>query len=118
MKVEDLQVRNMVKNHHFAKSVSDAGWIQVRRFLEYKAACAGKRVVAIPPHYNTNQLRSRCGVYVQKSLLVRTPICPECDLVLDRDHNDALNVLQVGLKLDQHSRAEEKQAEARPSGGT
>jgi putative transposase len=117
--LEDLQVKNMVKNHHLAKSISDAGWAQFRRILACKAAWAGKRVVAVPPHY-TSQVCSRCGAYVQKSLSVRTHICPECGLVLDRHHNGALNVLQVGLELDQQAIqriAEQSQAGAPPSGG-
>ncbi len=119
--LKDLQVANLVRNHHLAKSISDAGWSQFRSILECKAVWAGKRVVAVPPQY-TSQLCSRCGAYVQKSLSVRTHMCPECGLVLDRDHNGALNVLQSGLELDQQAtqqqrRAEQEQAGAPPSGG-
>ncbi len=96
--VEDLQVANMVKNHHLAKSISDAGWAQFRSILDYKAACAGKRVVAVPPHY-TSQVCSRCGAYVQKSLSVRTHVCPACGLVLDRDHNSAIEIMGRGQRL-------------------
>ena len=49
--LEDLQVANMVRNHHLAKSISDASWAQFRTILEAKAACAGRRVVAVPPAY-------------------------------------------------------------------
>jgi putative transposase len=112
--LEDLQVANMVRNRHLAKSISDAGWAQFRSILEYKAAWAGKRVVAVPPHY-TSQVCSRCGAYVQKSLSVRTHVCPECGLVLDRDHNGAINVLQAGLQQDEQAQAE--QVGAPPSGG-
>ncbi len=93
--VEDLQVANMVKNHHLAKSISDAGWAQFRDILTFKAACAGKSVVAVPPHY-TSQDCSRCGMRVPKSLSVRTHVCPYCGLVMDRDENGACNVKGAG----------------------
>ena len=62
---EDLQVANMVKNHHLAKSISDAGWAQFLSILNHKAACAGRRVVAVNPAY-TSQTCSGCGVVVKK----------------------------------------------------
>jgi putative transposase len=67
---EDLQVANMVKNRHLAKSTSDAGWAAFVIILSYKAACAGRRVVAAPPAL-TSQTCSGCGVLVQKGLSVR-----------------------------------------------
>jgi putative transposase len=93
--LEDVQVRNLVRNRHLAKSISDAGWYQFRTTLAYKAACAGKRVVAIPAHY-TSQDCSGCGERVPKVLSVRTHVCPCCGLVLDRDANAALNILASG----------------------
>ena len=96
--LEDLRVTNMVRNHHLSKSISDAGWAQFRTTLEYKAACAGKQVVAVPAQY-TSQDCSGCGERVQKSPSVRTHICPSCGLVLDRDHHAALNSLWAGQAL-------------------
>jgi len=93
--LEDLQVRNMVRNPHLAKSISDASWGQFRTILAAKAACAGRRVVAVPPAY-TSQDCSGCGERVLKSLSVRTHVCPACGLVLDRDQNAALNILRAG----------------------
>jgi putative transposase len=93
--LEDLQVRNMVRNHHLAKSISDAGWGQFRATLEYKAVCAATHVVAIEPAY-TSQDCSACGARVRKTLSVRTHICTCCGLVLDRDENAARNILRVG----------------------
>jgi putative transposase len=93
--LEDLQVRTMVRNHHLAKSISDAGWARFRTILTYKAECAGKRVVAVPAHY-TSQDCSGCGERVPKSLSVRTHICPCCGLVMDRDENAAVNILGAG----------------------
>ncbi len=93
--LEDLQVRNMVRNPHLAKSISDASWGQFRTILAAKAACAGRRVVAVPPAY-TSQDCSGCGERVLKSLSVRTHVCPACGLVIDRDENAALNILRAG----------------------
>jgi putative transposase len=96
--LEDLQVANMVRNHHLAKSISDAGWAQFRSILTFKAACAGKRVVAIPAQY-TSQDCSGCGGRVPKSLSVRTHVCPACGLVMDRDENAARNIQWAGQAL-------------------
>jgi putative transposase len=67
---EDLQTANMVRNHHLAKSISDADWAAFLSILAFKAACAGKRVVAVPPAY-TSQTCSGCGIVVAKGLSVR-----------------------------------------------
>lgn len=93
--VEDLQVRPMVRNHHLAKSISDAGWAAFRTILTSKAVYAGKWVVAVPAQY-TSQDCSGCGERVPKSLSVRTHICPSCGLVIDRDENAARNILRAG----------------------
>ena len=93
--LEDLQVRNMVRNHHLAKSISDAGWAQFRTILEAKAAWAGRQVLAVPPAY-TSQGCSGCGERVPKSLSMRTHVCPSCGLVIDRDENAAINILRAG----------------------
>ena len=92
---EDLQVANMVQNHHLAKSISDAGWSQFCTILTFKAEKAGKRAVAVPPAY-TSQKCSGCGVLVQKSLSARWHACPDCGTSLHRDHNAALNILRAG----------------------
>jgi putative transposase len=96
--LEDLQVANLVRNHHLAKSISDAGWAQFRAILAAKAAYAGRRVVAIPAYY-TSQDCSGCGERVPKSLSVRTHVCPACGLVLDRDENAARNIQWAGQAL-------------------
>jgi putative transposase len=96
--LEDLRVANMARNPHLAKSIHDAGWARFRAILEAKAACAGRRVVAVPPAY-TSQECSRCGERVPKTLSIRTHICPSCGLVLDRDHNAALNIQWAGQAL-------------------
>jgi putative transposase len=93
---EDLQVRNMVKNHKLAKSISDAAWSQFAQWLQYLGKVYGKTVVAVAPQY-TSQDCSICGNTVKKALSVRTHIC-RCGTVLDRDHNAALNILSLGLR--------------------
>ncbi|HEV2579405.1 MAG TPA: transposase [Ktedonobacteraceae bacterium] len=93
--LEELQVRNLVRNPHLAKSISDAGWGAFRTILDAKAACAGRHVIAVPAQY-TSQDCSGCGERVPKSLLVRTHVCPSCGLVIDRDENAALNILRAG----------------------
>ena len=93
--LEELRVRNMVRNRHLAKSISDAGWGQFRTILDAKAAWAGRHVIAVPPAF-TSQDCSGCGERVPKSLSVRTHVCPSCGLVLDRDANAARNIQRAG----------------------
>ncbi len=93
---EDLQVKNMVKNHKLAKSINDAAWSQFAQWLQYLGKVYGKTVVAVAPQY-TSQDCSVCGNTVKKSLSVRTHVC-SCGTVLDRDHNAALNILTKALR--------------------
>ncbi len=95
---EDLQTANLLKNHHLAKSISDAGWSQFLSILAAKAAYAGRRVVAVPPAY-TSQTCSGCGVIVSKGLSVRWHSCPDCGTSLHRDHNAAKNIERLGQSL-------------------
>jgi putative transposase len=81
----------MLKNHHLAKSISDAGWGEFISMLTYKAESAGRIVEKVSP-CGTTQECSRCGNVVKKDLSVRTHICTRCGLVLD--HNAAINILQ------------------------
>jgi putative transposase len=71
---EDLQTANLLKNHHLAKSISDAGWSRFLNILSARAAYAGRRVVAVPPAY-TSQACSGCGVLVQKGLSAESSPC-------------------------------------------
>ena len=92
---EDLQPANMVKNHHLAKSITDAGWGDFLIILRHKAACAGRRSIAVNPAY-TSQRGSGSSVLVQKGLSVRWRSCPECGTSLHRDHNAAKNIERLG----------------------
>jgi len=94
---EDLKVRNMVKNCHLAKSISDAGWRAFVTWVGYLAHVYGKVVVAVPAAY-TSQDCSGCGARVKKALSERTHVCPRCKTILDRDHNAARNILALGLR--------------------
>jgi IS605 OrfB family transposase len=91
---EDLQVRNMLRYHHLAKSIQDAGWSAFLSILAYKAAYAGKQVNAVAPAF-TSRRCSGCGVMVQKGLSVRWHACPDCGTSLHRDHNAALDILTI-----------------------
>jgi IS605 OrfB family transposase len=95
---EDLQTANMLRNHHLATSIADAGWSGSLSILSHKAACAGRRVVAVPPAY-TSQACSGCGVIVAKGLSVRWHECPDCGTSLHRDHNAAKNIERLGQSL-------------------
>jgi putative transposase len=95
---EDLQVANLVRNHHLAKSIADAGWGAFLAILSFKAANAGRSVVVVDPAF-TSQACSACGVVVQKGLSVRWHTCPDCGTSLHRDHNAARNIQWRGHRL-------------------
>jgi putative transposase len=99
---EDLQVRNLVKNRKLAKSISDAAWSNFRQWLEYFGKVFGVVTVAVPVHY-TSQNCSNCGEVVKKSLSQRTHRCVHCGVVLDRDKNAAINILELGLRTVGHT---------------
>lgn len=96
--VETLAVKNMVKNGTLAKSISDAGWSDFVRQLEYKAKWYGRTLVGIDKWYPSSKRCSVCGFVVSKMpLSVREWTCPECGAVHDRDINAACNILAAGL---------------------
>ncbi len=91
---EDLQIQNMVQNHHLAKSILDAGWGQIIRFTAYKAAYASKTVELVDPYYTSQTCL--CGHHVPKKLSVRIHVCPQCGLILNRDHVSAILIENKG----------------------
>ncbi len=95
--IEDLKVRNMVKNHHLAKSISDASWTLFRQWLEYFGKVFDVPVIAVAPHY-TSQECSNCGQEVKKTLSTRTHKCSHCGYVDCRDTNAAINILMKALQ--------------------
>jgi len=101
---EDLQIANMVKNRHLAKSISDAAWGTFLTILSFKAAYAGREVVAVPAQYTSQDCSNvvngeHCGERVKKSLSVRTHVCPKCGYIADRDHNAAGEIQWRGQRL-------------------
>lgn len=91
--VEKLSILNMVQNHSLAKSILDASWGAFLDILEDKAGRAGHQVVRVNPRF-TSQRCHQCGEIVQKSLSVRTHVCPFCGYIADRDVNGAQNILE------------------------
>jgi putative transposase len=92
---EDLKIKNLVKNRHLSKSISDASWGILRQWIEYFGLVFDVETVAVPPHYTSTDC-SDCGARVKKSLSTRTHIC-ECGCELDRDTNASINILNRGL---------------------
>jgi putative transposase len=93
MALEELRVRNMVKNRHLSKSILDSGWAMFKQFLVYKAGSAGREIRLVNPAY-TSKCCSGCGqMFEDFSLSTRWVNC-ECGLSLDRDHNAAINILR------------------------
>lgn len=97
--IEDLAVRNMVKNHSLARAISDAAWRQLRTMLEYKAGWYGRTVIAVDRWFPSSKLCSVCGVLAEKMPLnVRKWTC-RCGTTHDRDVNAARNILAEGLSV-------------------
>jgi putative transposase len=94
--VENLNIKNLVKNRKLAKSIHDAGWGMFRTFLTYKCENNGGILVKVNPAYTTQDC-FLCGNRVKKSLSVRTHFCEKCGCKMDRDHNSALNIERAGL---------------------
>ena len=96
--LEDLKVKNMLKNHKLAKAISNASWTTFVRFLSYKCEWYGKLFILVPPHY-TSRICHQCGWDSgKKSLDIREWTCPHCHETHDRDINAAINILYRGLE--------------------
>ena len=89
---EDLKVKNLVRNKKLAKSINDAGWSQLRKWIEYFGGKYGRLTIAVNPAY-TSQECFNCGQLIKKSLSVRTHVC-SCGYSEDRDKMAALNILK------------------------
>jgi putative transposase len=98
--VEDLAIKNMVKNHKLANSISDASWGELIRQLAYKCQWYGRELVKIDRWFPSSKRCGNCGHIVNKMPLnVREWECPECGTVHDRDINAAQNILAAGLAV-------------------
>jgi putative transposase len=98
--IEDLPVRNMVRNHCLARAISDASWSEFRRMLEYKADWHGRTVVAVDRFYPSSKTCSACGAITAKMpLSVRDWTCAACGAAHDRDINAARNIRAAGLAV-------------------
>ena len=96
--VEDLGIKNMVKNSKLAKSISDVAWGQFLTLLQYKAEWYGKNVLKIGRFVPSSKTCSCCGYKMEKlPLSVRLFECPSCNLVEDRDVNASINIRNFAL---------------------
>ena len=99
--IEDLKVKNMVKNHKLARNIADASWSRFISMLIYKANWYGRVIIKVPSNYPSSQLCSCCHFQFPKTkdLKVRKWTCPQCGTVHDRDKNAAKNILSKGIEI-------------------
>jgi putative transposase len=91
--IEDLNIKGMSKNHHLAKSITDASWGKFFELLDYKAEEAGRTIVRVPRFEPTSKTCSICGAINQGlELSDRRWVCKSCGVLHDRDYNAAKNI--------------------------
>lgn len=97
---EDLNIAGMVRNRRLARAISDAGWGEIRRQLDYKTKRNGGRLIVADRWFASSKTCSGCGAVKAKLLLSeRTYVCATCGLVTDRDENAALNLARYGEQV-------------------
>ena len=94
---EDLNVSGMMRNHHLARSIADAGWSSFMTMLKTKALQRGKNIIEIGRFDPSSRMCSHCGYIHNLKLNERTWICPQCNTAHDREWNAAKNIKQFGL---------------------
>lgn len=99
--IEELKVKNMMRNHKLARHIASASWSKFFDMLAYKSVWYGNDVVKIPTMYPSSQTCSCCGYKnpLVKNLAVRVWECPDCHTVHDRDINAGINILKKGLQM-------------------
>ena len=117
--IEDLNVSGMVRNRHLARAISDCGWGEFRRQLEYKCQRYGRDLVVIDRWYPSSKTCSACGhLLADLSLSARHWRCPSCGTRHDRDINAAKNILAAGLAVARGSPGDACGADVRHSGSS
>jgi putative transposase len=117
--IEDLAVKNMLRNRRLAKAIADCGWGEFRRQLEYKCERAGREFVVIGRWYPSSKTCSACGhLLAELSLGTRHWVCPSCRARHDRDINAAKNILAAGLAVARGSPGDACGGDIRHSGSS
>ena len=114
---EELQISNMMKNHHLAKSISESSWGNFTQLLQYKAESAGCVAVGVNPQY-TSMICNECKNVQKISLSQRTFVCKDCNYTEDRDIHASKNILERGIlkrATEGHSESQAYRDDARPS---
>jgi putative transposase len=98
--VEDLNIRGMVRNRSLARSISDAGWSELVRMLDYKCGWYGRELIRVDRWFPSSKTCSACGLVLERlDLGTRNWRCEGCGAEHDRDHNAAKNILAAGLAV-------------------
>lgn len=97
--IEDLSVKNMIKNRRLSRHISDVAWGEIKRQLEYKTQIYKGKLVVANRFYPSSKTCSRCGnVKENLKLSERFYKCDECGLEIDRDLNAAINLSTLGYR--------------------
>ena len=96
--IEDLKTKNMMKNHHLAKAISDMGWGFFKSMLKYKCSLRNVRLILVDTFYPSSKTCANCGSILDKlDLSIREWTCPDCGHHHNRDVNAAINLRNLSL---------------------